>query len=196
MHMPFRFSLLCLVASLPVLAVPALADDEPGPSGLTLAIDAGQAEARDACDNVVNCSSDDTAVRGSVGWQFNRMFGIEAGYSSFGTVFESSSSTFRASQDANAWTLSVLGTLPLHERIGLYGRIGAARFDNDTSGVVQGVPVSEDNRTKPYYGVGLGFALTDNVALRAEYQRYKDLADIGGIRDDVDAWSGGVVFGF
>lgn len=187
-----RPSLLCLALALP--AAPVLADEME--SGLTLGIDAGRAEARNACDNVINCSSDDTAVRVSLGWQFNPMIGIEAGYSSFGTVFESNDNNFSANQDANAWTLSVLGTVPIADRFGLYARAGAARFDNDSSGSVQGVPVSNDNRTKPYFGAGLKFGLTENFALRAEYQRYKDLANIGGVRDDVDAWSGGLVFTF
>lgn len=194
MHSYLRPSLLCLALVLP--AAPALADDME--NGLTLGIDGGRAEARSACDNVINCSSDDTAARVSLGWQFTPMIGLEAGYSSFGTVFESRNNTFSANQDANAWTLSLLGTIPIADRFGIYGRVGAARFDNDTSGtgLVQGVPVNNDNRTKPYFGAGLKFGLTDNVALRAEYQRYKDLANIGGIRDDVDAWSGGVVFTF
>lgn len=194
MHSHLRPSLLCLALALP--AAPALAEDME--SGLTLGIDGGKAEARNACDNVVNCSSDDTAARVSLGWQFTPMIGLEAGYSSFGTVFESNNNNFNASQDANAWTLSLLGTLPIADRFGIYARAGAARFDNDTSGtgLVQGVPVSNDNRTKPYFGAGLKFGLTGNFALRAEYQRYKDLANIGGVRDDVDAWSGGVVFTF
>lgn len=192
MHTHLRQSLLCLALALP--AAPALAADME--SGLTLGIDAGRAEARNACDNVINCSSDDTAVRVSLGWKFTPMVGLEAGYSSFGTVFEANNNNFSANQDANAWTLSVLGTVPIADRFGIYGRVGAARFDNDTSGLVQGVPVDDDNKTKPYFGAGVSFGLTDNFALRAEYQRYKDLANLGGVKDDVDAWSGGLVFTF
>lgn len=185
--------LLCLALALPAFAAPALADDG---NGLSLSIDAGRAEARKACDNVINCSSDDTAVRAAIGYQFNKMVGLEAGYSSFGTVFEANNNNASASQDGNAWTLSVLGTIPVGDRFGIYGRAGAARFDNDTTGTIQGIPVSNDNRTKPYFGAGVKFGLTDNFALRAEYQRYKDLANVGGVKDDVDAWSGGVVFTF
>lgn len=192
MHTHLRQSLLCLALALP--AVPAMAEDME--SGLSLGVDAGRAEARNACDNVINCSSDDTTVRVSLGWQFTPMIGIEAGYASFGTVFESNDNNFSANQDANAWTLSVLGTIPVADRFGLYGRVGAARFDNDASGLVQGVPVSSENETKPFFGAGLKFGLTENVALRAEYQRYKDLANLGGVKDDVDAWTGGLVFTF
>lgn len=195
MRTSFQRSLLGMALALPLLSTSALADED-SQRGMTLGIDAGQAEARDICNNVADCSSDDTAVRGSIGYQFNRMFALEIGYSSFGTVFEASDNNFSASQDANAWTASAIGTIPIGERFGIYGRIGAARFDNETTGTVQGVPVSDDNETKPYGGLGLKFGLTDNFALRAEYQRYADLANIGGSKDDVDAWSGGAVFTF
>lgn len=197
MRNPIKRTLLCLAVALPVSGL-ALAEEQD--SGITLGIDAGRAESRDACDNVVDCESDDTAVRGSIGYNFNEAIAVELGYTSFGTVFDSNSGNntggVQVSQDANAWTLSVLGTIPIGDMFGIYGRAGAARFDNDTTGTVQGVPVRNDNQTKPFFGVGAKFGLTDNFALRAEYQRYKDLADIGGNRDDVDAWSGGVVFTF
>ena len=192
MHTHLRQLLLCLALALP--AAPALADDME--SGLTLGIDAGRAEARNACDNVINCSSDDTAVRVSLGWKFTPMVGLEHSAEAGVTGLEANNNNFSANQDANAWTLSVLGTVPIADRFGIYGRVGAARFDNDTSGLVQGVPVDDDNKTKPYFGAGVSFGLTDNFALRAEYQRYKDLANLGGVKDDVDAWSGGLVFTF
>lgn len=187
-------TLLCTALALSAASGAALAEVKD--HGVTLGIDAGRAEARKACDNVINCSSDDTSLRVSVGYQFNQMLGLEAGYTSFGTVFESNNNVFAAKQEGNAWTLSALGTFPVGERFGIYGRAGAARFNNDTSGTIQGVPVSDNNKTKPYYGAGLKFAVTDNLDLRAEYQRYKDLANVGGIKDDVDAWSGGLVFKF
>jgi opacity protein-like surface antigen len=187
-------TLLCTALGMATATGAAFAEDEE--NGVTLGLDAGQAEARNACDNVINCESDDNAVRVSLGYQFNRMLGLEAGYSSFGTVFESNNNQGVLSQDANAWTLSATGTVPIGDRFGIYGRAGVARFDNETSSTVQGVPVSDDNETKPYFGAGVKMGLTGNFALRAEYQRYKDLANVGGVKDDVDAWSGGVVFTF
>jgi opacity protein-like surface antigen len=187
-------SLLCMAVAIPTMSGLALADTPE--NGLTLGVDAGQAEARNACDNVINCESDDTTVRVSLGYQFVPMFGVEVGYSSFGTIFESRNNAGLIAQDANAWTLSALGTFPIGDRFGIYGRAGVARFDNDSSSTVQGVPVDDDDETKPYFGAGLKFGLTDNFALRAEYQRYKDLANVAGIKDDVDAWSGGVLFTF
>lgn len=191
MRKPIKTSLLCMAMG----AVPGavLAQD----SGITLGIDVGRAEARNICDDAIDCESDDSAARFSVGYNFNQVLGLEVGYSSFGTLVDSDDDAFAVKQDANAWTLSVLGNLPIGERFGIYGRAGAARFDNDTKGTVQGLPVRGDNKTKPYFGAGVKFGLTDNFALRAEYQRYKDLANIDNTsKDDVDAWSGGVLFTF
>jgi OOP family OmpA-OmpF porin len=193
MNLHIRKTLLGMALGLP-LTTAALAMD----NGLNLSIDAGQAESRDVCSNVTNCESDDTTVRAALGYSFNEMLGLEVGYTSFGTVFDSSQNNntafFGGKQEANAFTASVLGTFPVGERFGIFGRVGAARFDNDKE--VQGVPVDDDNRTKPYFGAGVKFGLSDNFALRGEYQVYKDLADIGGVKDDVQAWSGGVVFIF
>lgn len=194
MNTNMKKTLLGMAFSLPLLSGAAMAMD----AGLTLSLDGGQAESRNACDNVTNCESDDTTVRGAIGYNFNNTWAAELGYTSFGTVFDSSANNnttaFGAKQDANAITASVIGTWPFSDRFGLYGRVGAARFDNDRE--VQGVPVDTDNRTKPYFGAGVKFGLTDNFALRGEYQVYKDLADVGGVKDDVQAWSGGVLFTF
>lgn len=193
MKLHLKKTLLGMAIALP-LSTTALAQD----TGITLSLDGGQAESRDICSNVTNCESDDTMVRGALGYNFNNMLGLEVGYTSFGTVFDSSqnnnTAAFGAKQDANAITASVLGTFPVGERFGIFGRAGVARFDNDKE--VQGVPISSDDRTKPYFGAGVKFGLTDNFALRGEYQVYRDLADIGGVKDDVQAWSGGILFTF
>lgn len=192
MHKHIKHSALCLALALPALSGLALAADDDNGQGLQLGIDAGQAQARGICDNVTNCDDTDTTVRADVGWQFNRMVGVELGYTSFGTVFDANNNSVAASQKASAITASVTGTVPIGDRFGLYGRVGAARYNLDSNGL----GVVEDNKTKPYYGAGLKFGLTDNFALRAEWQRYKDIAGFSGNKDDIDSWSGGVVFTF
>ena len=88
MHKHIKHSALCLALALPALSGLALAADDDNGQGLQLGIDAGQAQARGICDNVTNCDDTDTTVRADVGWQFNRMVGVELGYTSFGTVFD------------------------------------------------------------------------------------------------------------
>lgn len=166
-------------------------------NGFQVGIDGGQAEVRGACDNIADCDSADTSFRGNIGYQFTPFVSAELGYTSFGTTFDTHDNLGSASQEAGAITASVVGTIPIGEKFGLFGRVGAARYDLDNSGTVQGVPVQDgDNSTKPYFGAGAKFHVTDNFALRAEYQVYRDLAGVNGNDDDLHSWSGGVQFTF
>lgn len=165
-------------------------------TGVQLGVDAGQAEARKYCDNVANCDSADRSLRFSVGYQFTPNVGAELGYTSFGTLFDASDDVVVAKQEANAWTLSALGTMPLGERFGLLGRLGFASYDVNNSGSIQGVPVESENSIKPYVGLGAKFNLSESFALRAEYQVYTDISGVDGVKDNVRGLYAGGVFSF
>lgn len=170
--------------------------DEPA-SGFQIGIDGGKAELDGVCDNVTNCESSDKSFRGNIGYQFNPYAGAELGYTSFGTIYDTQNNQIDASQEAGAYTASAVGTLPLGEKFGLFGRVGAARYDLENNGTIQGLPVKGgDGDIKPYYGAGARVNLTENFALRAEYQIYKNLAGVDGNNDDVNVWTGGALFTF
>jgi len=195
MNKGIKLTTLCL--ALAGTGFVATANAEPAATGFQIGIDGGKAEADGACDNVTNCESSDKSFRGNVGYQFSPYVGAEVGYTSFGTTYDSQDNQADASQDAGAITASVVGTIPLGDKFGLFGRIGAARYDLDNSGSIQGVPVEEgDNDVKPFYGAGARFNVTENFALRAEYQIYQDLAGVNGNDDDINVWSGGALFTF
>jgi OOP family OmpA-OmpF porin len=164
--------------------------------GIYLGIDGGRAQAKRYCDNITDCDNSDTSLRGELGFKFNRVLALELGYTSFGTLFNANNSSTNASQDANAWTASLLAGLPVGNVFSIYGRVGAAHYQLDSSGTVQGLPVESHDDTKPYFGAGIEFDLTKNFMLRAEYQRYKDISGVQGNEDDVQAWYGGVGFRF
>ena len=122
--------------------------------------------------------------------------GAELGYTSFGTLFNANDNNLNAKQDASAWTASAIGTWPIAERFGIFGRLGLAKYDVSNSGTVQGVPVVNKNDTKPYYGAGVKFDLNNNWMLRAEYQRYADISRVDGKKDNVQAWYLGGAYRF
>lgn len=165
-------------------------------SGVLIGIDAGRAEARKNCDGVADCDSSDGSYRANIGYQFDKNWSAELGYTSFGTLFRSNDNNFDASQKANAWTVSGIGTLPISERFGVFGRAGAARFETNNSGTVQGVEVEDRQDVKPYAGVGAKFNVTPNFALRAEFQYYADISGVDGSEDDVQSVYAGAVFRF
>lgn len=163
-------------------------------TGFLLGLDVGQAEAGKYCDNVANCDSADISIRGSVGYLFNPQLGVELGYTSFGTLFDATDSSVSAKQEASAWTIGVLGTVPINDQFGLLGHVGMAIYDLTNSGTVQGVPVEEKNSTKPYLGIGLKYDLSDSFALRAEYQLYTDISGVNNVTDNVHGLYAGAVF--
>lgn len=165
-------------------------------NGIIIGIDTGRAEAHKFCDGLLDCNNDDTSVRVNIGYQFNNTWSAEFGYTSFGTLFDSNDNNFLASQDSNAWTFSGVGTLPLGELFDLYGRAGVARYETDSSGTVQGVPVKNHKDVKPYVGAGVNFNFTHHFALRLEYQVYTDISRADGSDDDVQGLYAGASYRF
>lgn len=165
-------------------------------NGFNVGLDLGQAEAAKVCDNITQCDSSDTSAKVHAGYQFNPNVGIEVGYVSFGTIFKSNESAVAAREKASAITASALGTINFTDVFAVYGRAGAARYNTHGSGTVSGVPVKDENGISPLLGAGLKLNLTDNLALRAEYQVYKDISKIDGKKDNVNAMYAGFVLGF
>ncbi|MDP2226433.1 MAG: outer membrane beta-barrel protein [Moraxellaceae bacterium] len=192
MNIPIRKVLIvAIAATFSGFAMPTLAHAEPG---ITLGLDYGRAEARKFCSNVADCSSDDDTFKGEIGFEFNDYFSAELGYTSLGTLFDSNDNQFQASQDSSAITLSGIGTFAINDRFGIYGRLGAAHYKTDSTGTVAGVPVEDQDGVSPLWGLGIRVGLSDNFALRAEFQSYSDISRVDGRKDDVQAMYAGVLF--
>ncbi len=185
-------SSLFLALSGSMLSSTALAES----SGLNVGIDVGRVEAKKFCNNITKCDNADNTAKAHVGFQFNPNIGVEVGYVSFGTIFKNNDSAAAAAQKASAFTASAIGTINVTDMVGIYGRAGAARYDTKNSGLVSGVIVKDENGVSPFFGAGVKFNLTDNVALRGEYQLYTDISKIDGKKDDLQALYAGVVFSF
>ncbi len=112
---------------------------------------------------------EDTAFSAFGGYQFNRYFGLEAGYADLG---ELESGTAGAALEAGSAYLTAVGTLPFTEKLSGYAKAGMQRWDLDTA--IPGLAgTGDDTGTDPVYGVGLQYRLTDAVALRGEYSRFE-----------------------
>lgn len=112
---------------------------------------------------------EDTAFSAFGGYQFNRWFGLEAGYADFGKLEPDAAG---AALEANSVYLTAVGTLPFTEKFSGYAKAGIQRWDLDTT--IPGLTgTSDDNGNDPTYGVGLQYRFNDAVALRAEYSRFE-----------------------
>lgn len=164
--------------------------------GVTVGVDYGRTEAKKYCKHITNCEDSDNGPKVEIGYEFNPNFGIELGYTSFGTLFDSNENSLRVSQDSNAVTLSLLGSIPVNDWFGVYGRLGYARYDTNNTGTIEGVAIKDEHGNTPFWGGGVKFKLNEQFALRVEYQNYSDLSDLPGRKDDVQGLFAGGVYRF
>ena len=136
----------------------------------------------------------DTSFRVFGGYQMNKHFGVELGYSQLGEV-SGNEPGFGAFQfEAKAWDLVAVGTLPLGNSFSLIGKLGFYKGDLDFTG--GGESLSESN-TDLTYAIGAQYDFSKNLGLRAEWQQYKSMGkqDTTG-ESDVDVFGISVVYRF
>ncbi len=127
-----------------------------------------------------NYDDEDTAYSLFGGYQFNRYFGLEAGYADFGKLEPRGNGP---DLEASSVYLTAVGTLPITDHFSAYAKAGIQRWDLDKA-VPSVVGNADDSGTDPTYGVGVQYRFTDHVALRGEYSRFEvedtdlDLAQI------------------
>ena len=125
---------------------------------------------------------DDMSFKILGGYQINRNFGVELGYTDFGKV----SAAPGIDVKGNAIELVGVGTLPLNDKFSLLGKLGFAM------GEFKGGGASADS-TELTYGIGAQYNLSPVLGLRAEYQIY---TDVGDGASDVNVMSIGIVYRF
>lgn len=145
----------------------------------------------------VTIEMDDVDLKGSAtaweifgGIEFNRYFALEAGYMDGGKAKDNALGAV-VEADTSAFTVSAIGTIPVNDVFGIYGRAGAMRWKSDQSVRVDGRTLWKDDfdGTDAYFGAGLAVAL-DGALLRVEY-RVADLDD-----SDLSLINAGVVWRF
>jgi len=82
-------------------------------------------------------------LNGTVGYQFNSYFAIEAGYNQF----------FANRDSLGGVDVAIKGILPVGKRVSLSAKLGGMRF----------MPKAQDNNIYPYVGLGVAYAVTKNL---------------------------------
>jgi OOP family OmpA-OmpF porin len=151
---------------------------------------AGQSDFRTNCSSTFNCDQKDSAWKVQAGGNFNQVFGIELGYTDFGHM-----QAFGGDTEANATSISLTAGVPLGERFALFAKGGGAYGRTDVTASPT-VPVATGKKSGwgSTWGVGGAFAVTRNVLVRVDWDRYK-LYFVGGDHD-VDLLSAGLQLRF
>lgn len=138
------------------------------------------------------------------GYQFNRYFALEGGYFDLGkfgyTATTVPAGTLRGNIRLKGLNLDTVGILPLTDRLSAFGRIGVAYADardnfSGSGAVLVRSPSARKREANLKFGVGMQYAFTDALAMRAEAERYR-VNDAVGNRGDVDLVSLGLLYRF
>lgn len=115
------------------------------------------------------------------GFHLNEVLAVEAAYNDFG---EAEKGGVKA--EASAFSLGLLGKLPLKTDLTLFGRVGLAAWDIDiSSGSVS------DSGTDVYFGIGADYDISGTAAVRFGIDTYSLNGDID---EDITAFAIGFIF--
>jgi OOP family OmpA-OmpF porin len=118
-------------------------------------------------------SEDDTAVKLLGGYQVNRNFAAEVGYS---MLFD------KRGVEVTALEVVGIGMFPVANQLSIYGKLGFANVDVETPG-------GSDDKTELTWGLGVQYDVSTRLGVRAGWQRYET-------DEEIDLLSVGVVWRF
>jgi OOP family OmpA-OmpF porin len=157
------------IASAPATAQYALGEEPGFYAGATLGVN----------------GDDEIAWRALLGYQANRNFAVEAGYHDLG---KHNIAGFPL--ESTAVEVLGVGRLPLNEQAALYGKAGLYRSTSKGGG-------ANERQHDITFGVGFEYALSNNVAARAEWQRYRSMGGGAiGQSGDLDFYGVGLCYRF
>jgi OOP family OmpA-OmpF porin len=164
----------------------------------------GQSKAKDACGSAATtCHDKDSAWKLLGGYQINRNFAAEFGYTDLGKFSGSgvvSGVNVTARFDAKAWELVGVGSMPFG-RISPYGKLGLYRGEVKgqavgTLGSASITASGKDTNTDLTFGLGVKFDLTNNIGIRGEWQRYQKMGGANVGKSDVSVHGVGFTYRF
>ena len=145
--------LFALLASAAFAISPAMADD----AGFYVGAGVGEFGLE-----IDGFDDSDTAFKVFGGYRFIRYLGVELEYIDGGTAED-----FGLEVDVSGFNLSLMGILPAGENLDLFAKLGMIAWDADAPGI------GSDSGEDLSWGIGAGYAFTDNLGARLEYQGFE-----------------------
>ncbi len=173
--MPARNSLVTGLALATLLASPlAMAAKD---SGVFMGLGVGQATFDDSATvngTAVSVDDDDIGWRFFAGYQLNKNFAIEGGWTDLGD-FSGTVGATGFNVEVEGFTMSGVGILPINDKFDLRAKAGVFMWDADVDAGAGGASSDGNDFT---FGLGAVYHFTDNIGFRLEWDRYDADADL------------------
>jgi len=124
------------------------------------------------------------------GYQANENLGFEAAFIDLGKVKGTGTGITPITVKSKGVAFSVVGTVPVSDSTGAFGKIGLFSWNTDVSAPGILAPMIDDSGVDLTYGIGAKFQFNKQVGVRLDWDRFK-LGDA-----DTDMLSVGILFNF
>jgi OOP family OmpA-OmpF porin len=155
-----------------------------------------------------NLSDGDSGWKTFAGFQFNQYIGAQVGIresDAASAAFAAATprgSTLNEDVEVSEFSGAVTGMYPLNRELGLFAKIGAARWSVDGTATARiggtDIPVrASQSGTNVLFGLGGRYNFNDRAVLRFEWEHYSDINIHGaGKSGDVDVFGGSLLYRF
>jgi opacity protein-like surface antigen len=142
------------------------------------------------------------------GYRLHRHFALELAYADYGEFAATRSLTapangsLKASVRISGWSLDGVGILPFDSGFSLYAKLGAIYALTNTTYTPQGsvaapaLPNPKSRELTVKTGIGAGYAITERLGVRLEYEVVKKVGEENTVEGDVKALFAGVQLRF
>lgn len=170
-------------------AAPALAE------GWYVGADIGRTKAGTVAPGAAMTKSTDTVGGVFLGYRLTPNFGLEGFYTGGGKFSETLAGK-AGSGKTDIYGLDLVGTAPLSDNFGLYGRLGIANARTSASSVPAGL--AGTNRSAATFGLGVEYDATPQVGIRFGWDRFGAAVANAGAKNNfnINTWSLGILLTF
>lgn len=137
----------------------------------------GLSRANGFCDSAngsaADCDNEDIAYKGIAGVRIDSMFSLEGGYTDLGKATQSVSGA-QGNVKVNGYLTEAGLYLPANEQVSFFAKGGLFFWDLNANLVAANTSVSHrhSNGTDPVGSLGIEGALSDNLRVQLQYDRY------------------------
>ncbi len=108
------------------------------------------------------------------GYRINRFFAIEGAWTDFGEP-NNDSLGYNVSMDTDAFSVTGLGIIPVHDKFELFGMIGLSAWKARLK--FEGHEIDSEDNIDPTYGIGAAFNVNQAFTIRGDWQAY-DMSEL------------------
>jgi OOP family OmpA-OmpF porin len=162
------------------------------PAGGYIGFGAGQSNYRQGCGTgLFSCGDKDDAYSIYGGSMLNNNFGLELGYIDLGSIGRGGGST-----EARGINLSLVGKVPLGERVGLFGKLGTTYGSTKVSANPgSGIATGKEDGFGLSVGAGVNYDFSQNWSAVLQWERH-EMKFPGTGREPVHATTLGLKYRF